>query len=185
MEVFDKKYCDVKLSLNYDKMLSTPSHFVYDHKTGDLKSSILYLWNNSEYDANIANAISEYKFRFVNDINLKTSKKDYTDGVVSNVQVLHYLGLQTEDFKKLRWFFSAEDFAFYPEKIYRFLDVLDRTSKKFNEKMMYLLKDILLEFQLCVIGMMEGQLGQDGQIFIAQHKSILEVKKESGGKLFI
>jgi len=131
---FDKKYCDVKLDLNFEKMLSVPSHFVYEHKTGELQSSILYLWNNPEYNKKIANSLYEFNFKFRNDALLKSAKKDYTDGVIANVQVLHYLGLKNDDFKKLRWFFSAEDFAFYPEKIYRFLHVLDRVSKKFDEK---------------------------------------------------
>jgi hypothetical protein len=129
---YDMRFCDVKLEVDYSELSTVPSHFKYDHKTGDLKSCILYLWNNPSYDKGISRMIREFNFRPRNG-KLQTTGKNFTDGILANIEVLHYLGLQPADFRKLRWFFSAEDFAFYPEKIYKFLGVLDKVSKKFNE----------------------------------------------------
>ena len=45
---------------------------------------------------------------------------------------MHYLGLKLNDFRKLRWFFSKDDIALYPEKIYSHFNMLDRVSKKYD-----------------------------------------------------
>jgi hypothetical protein len=129
---FDTKFCDVKIVVDYDKLKEVPSYHNYDHITGNLRSCTLYLWDNPSYNKKISLMIDEFNFRPTGD-KLQTSNKNYTDGILANVEVLHYLGVSIDDFKKLRWFFSAEDFAFYPEKIYRFLGVLDKVSKKFDQ----------------------------------------------------
>ena len=129
---YDLRHCDVSLDVNYTKLSNVPSHFQYDHKTGNLKSCILYLWNNPSYDKNISQMIRDFNFRPSGE-KLQTRGKNFMDGILTNIQVLHYLGVTPDDFMKLRWFFSAEDFAFFPEKIYKFLGVLDKVSTKFNE----------------------------------------------------
>ena len=131
-EFYDLRYCDVTLDVDYSRLSRVPSHFKYDDKTGNLKSCILYLWNNPKYNKNISQMIHDFKFKPTEE-KLQTRGKNFTDGILTNIQVLHYLGIQADDFMKLRWFFSAEDFAFFPEKIYKFLGVLDKVSTNFSE----------------------------------------------------
>ena len=136
-QFFDIKYCDVTLTVDYDELEKVPKIFNYDHKSGRLKNCILYLWDKPGYDRRISGMIRDFNFRPRGE-KLHKNNKNFTDGILANIEVMHYLGLQPEDFKKLRWFFSAEDFAFYPEKIYKFLGILEKTSKKFDEEKLFL-----------------------------------------------
>lgn len=135
-QFFDKKFCDVTLKINYDELKKVPKIFNYDHKSGRLRNCILYLWDKPGYDRSISTMISDFNFRPRGE-KLNKNNKNFTDGILANIEVLHYLGLQPNDFKKLRWFFSAEDFAFYPERIYKFLGVLEKTSKRFDEEKLF------------------------------------------------
>ena len=132
---FNIQECDVKLNVNYEKLKTIPKKFNYN-KTGELENCILYLWDNPSFDRNIHTYLHTLDFKPQNR-ELDARKKNYTDGILTNIQVLHYLGVSVDDFKKLRWFFSAEDFAFFPEKVYKFLGVLDRVSKKFDENELF------------------------------------------------
>jgi hypothetical protein len=121
---FDKKFCDVKLTMDYEKMLKVPAQNTrrFD-KNGNLILTKLFHFKIEGYDFDI---IDKFK-------KLNWKPKRYpvlTDFHYKNVEILHYLGATVEDFKKLRWFFSIEDLAFYPEKIYEHLGVLDRVCKK-------------------------------------------------------
>jgi len=121
---FDKNFCDVKLTMDYEKMLKVPAQNRrrFD-KDGNLILAGLYHFKIEGYDFDI---IDKFK-------KLNWKPKRYpvsTQFHHTNVKILHYFGATIEDFKKLRWFFSIEDLAFYPEKIYAHIGILDRVCKK-------------------------------------------------------
>jgi hypothetical protein len=130
---FDKKFCDVKIIMDYEKMLKVSAQNQRVFNNGLLLSSRLFHFKLPGFDADVVRKIKKLEWHSRN-------PNFYADGDfhATNINILYYLGVTYEDFKKLRWFFSREDLALYPEKIYQHIGVLDHVSRKYDHDEFFL-----------------------------------------------
>lgn len=121
---FDKQFCNVRPSFDY----SLYSKGVFDKKyLNQTPVSAIFKWYRADdIDTEIASKVNKLMFRNA------TRKSFDNENFYVNVRILHYLGLKLDDFRKLRWFFSKEDIALYPEKLYSHFRMLSSVSKRYD-----------------------------------------------------
>ena len=130
---FDKKFCDLKITMNYEKMLKVSAQNRRVFNNGKLLNSRLLHYKLSGHDEDVVRSVKRLEWRFRNP-NYSANSDFYN----TNINILYYLGVTYEDFKKLRWFFSREDLELYPEKIYEHIGVLDHVSRKYDHNEFFL-----------------------------------------------
>ena len=125
---YDKKFCDIRTTLDYEKMLrvsASPNRKLYT-PLASVSLDALFEPDQKEAHLDLVDRVHAMPWHCENRF------WQQTGGFYENINVLCYFGLTFEDFKKLRWFFSREDLQSYPEKIYKLIGVLDRVVKKFE-----------------------------------------------------
>jgi len=127
---FDKRFCNIEFYLNYKQYLESP--FNHKYINNKLISATFNWWQTPHADKEIVQKVNKLLFR-------PSTRREYdNENFYVNVRILHYLGLKLNDFKKLRWFFSKEDVALYPEKIYSHFNMLADVSKKYDYEKLFI-----------------------------------------------